>query len=784
MENYSLEKEKIKRPNPITFKEKEKIDIVVSERKEDTIEPEYVGKREILADGLLKACGQLDYLDDMSFQDLLYGKILRSTIAHGKILSIDTEEAAKVPGVKAIATWENTSPIRYNSLVRSIKDDFGMTEKIFDNVVRQYGDRVAAVAAETEDAAKEAIKKIKVEYEEYPGVYDPEEAYYSDIKVQPEGNRLPVTSREAGDVENAFREADDIIEYNLNTPMVHHLTLEPHVCVAKWDPGNELTVWAPQQGVFGVQINLCKIFELPYSKVRAIRTPLGGGFGVKVGIILEPICAELSRMAGRPVKIRLTREECMVSTWTRHSTKTYIRTALKEGKITGVDIRHFLNAGPHASNTASIPFAQVAKIYKLYNFDNLKFTAIPVLTNTPLQGAMRGFGSPQIFAALDSAVENVAIKCGKEPLEFRKEYTAKSNDYNYLDPKDAVDDCTIDRCIEKGKEVFDWEGKKLLPKTEGKYIYGNGIGLGVHDNGIAPNEPDITGMTLSVYEDGSLCLSTGICDHGGGSYTILRQIIGEILLVPPQKISVETPDTKETPYDLGAYASRNTWVGGNCAIKVANQIKEKLIEYAKEYLECEYEDVIMLEDGFIDKNNNKEISRVDLISWVFFTKKEKIMVSDYFSSKKNAGSYGAHFARVRIDTETGEVKIIDYVACCDAGNPINPMLLEGQVEGGIQNGIGLALMEELLVDKRSGRVLNGNLKKYKIPIATDMPENLRVVFLNVYEKAGPFGAKSIGEAATVPVAHTVAHAISDALGGKEINKYPITPEMILLKLKG
>ena len=740
---------------------------------------DYVGTNQRIDSGLAKATGQAVYLDDMEFPNLLHGRILRSTIAHGKIRSIDTSEAEKMPGVHAVVTHLNTSQVEFNGLVRSIEDDWPATEQIFSETIRQYGQPVAAVAAETVRQADQALKTIVVEYEELEPGLDLADAYSDRIKLFPQGNRLPETLKQTGDLEQVFSKADKIIESKLDTPMVHHFSLEPHVCVAYWDYEDKLTVWAPHQGVYGAQIVLSKIFQKPYADIRVIHTLMGGAFGVKVGIITEHICAELSRLSKRPVKIRFERKESMIGSWTRHSARLYLRAAIKDGRITGLDIREYLNSGPHCGGTHFIPAAQAGKLFKLYKFDAMRFHAMPVRTNTVLQGAMRGFGSPQLFTAIELLFDKIAKELGVDRIQLRQPYLFKPYDENPLSPEDVVGNCRSIDCLLEGAEAFNWEDE--LPEEEG-YLYGKGVGVGLHGNGVAPHAPDLTGMTLNLYEDGTYALSTGICDHGGGSYTMLAQIIGEILKVRPESIRVKKPDTENTPYDLGAYGSRNTWVGGNCAVKVANKMKNKLLEHAAWYFDTT-PDQVELTHGFLgNKANGEKISVRLLLNKVMYEKKERMIVTEYFSSQQNAGSYGAHFAMVRIEKATGKVEVIRYLAAADVGTAINPKLVEGQLEGGIQMGLGYALSEELVLDEK-GVPKNANLKRYHVFTADEMPKSIELKLIERYEDYGPFGAKSIGEAATVPVAAAIVNAISNALGGEVFEKLPIHREEIIKRIK-
>jgi CO/xanthine dehydrogenase Mo-binding subunit len=742
----------------------------------------YVGIPSPTDDAKAKVTGKLQYSDDIVFQDMLYGKILFSPVAHAKITKLDTSKAEALEGVKAVVTYLDSPDVLFKRMVRGISDEFPADERVFDTVVRFVGDKVAAVAAETEEIAAKAIRLIEVEYEELPAVFDPEEALKPDAyKIHPNGNLIEELVKECGDVDKAMQEADHVFETCVTTPMVHHGAIELYGCTAHWSNDNKLTVWGPQQAIYATQIVLAKIFSLPFNKVHVINHTIGGTFGGKVGINFEHVAALLAKKTGKHVRIRLSRAESMVSTCTRTSMKLYVKMGVQnDGTIIANDLKAYLNAGPYCGVTLNIQGAACGKMFKLYRIANNRFRGLPAYTNTPVGGAMRGFGSPKIFAAMEIMINKIAKELNIDPVEIREKNLIHPYDKD-LSSGDSLGSCRPLDCLIEGAKEFRWEDRiKEKLNNDDRYAYGYGVATGLHGNGVAPFVPDMTAMNLSLHEDGSAVLATSICDHGGGSYTVLTKIIGEILDIDPKLMAVVTTDTETTPYDLGASASRNTWVGGNCAIELATKMKNQLLECAQQMLEEDIDNIMMKDGSFISKNNAKKVTRAEIILYGFDKLRKKFIESVSYSSSSNAGSYGAHFASVRVDKETGEVKVLDYVAACDVGTALNPLLLEGQVEGGIQMGMGLALSEQLILNEK-GKVINANLKKYRMPRAKDMP-NIKVIFIEKNEDKGPYGAKSIGEAATVPVAPAIVNAINNALD-TNLTELPVTSEKILKAIK-
>lgn len=742
----------------------------------------YIGKPLPIADAASKVTGQLIYTGDMKFPGMLYGKLLFSPLPHAIIKSIDTSEAEKLPGVKAIVTHLNSPQVCFNSALRFIDHGVKEDEMVFSPIVRYVGDRVTAVAAVDQETAAKAVKLIKVEYEELPAIFDPEAALVDGSPlVHSEGNLLKRITSQCGNFEHALQEADIIVEDRVTTPAVHHCAIELHTCIAHWVNNQKLTVWTTNQNVFATRLILAKIFGLTLNKVRVIKPPIGGAFGGKLEAVLEPVASLLAQRTGCPVKVVLNRSEAMVSTRTRHAAITYLKTAVKkDGTIVGQEIKVITNIGAYASSGTNVLGAMSGKAFRLYRIPNMRFIGLPVYTNTPVAGAMRGYGSPQLVAAIEIHMDHIAKLLNLDPLEIRKKNLVRPYD---LDPRDnkSIGNCRIYDCIVKGAEQIRWHNRKS--EHDEFHKIGFGIGCGIHGNGVYPAHRDITTMTLKLNEDGSATLLTGTHDLGAGTNTIFKQIIGEVLHIYPDMIEIVESDTEINAYDLGAYASRNTWVGGAAAKKAAEKVLGQLKLIATEILNISLENIIIA-DGYFSTNNasSRKLSIKDITTYSQRVKQKEIIDSVSYHSPAGPSSYGAHFAKVRVNINSGEVQVLEYVAVHDVGKAINPLLLEGQIHGGIQMGIGFAVSEELILDRNTGRIVNATLKKYKVAKAKDMP-NTKVFFVEELEEPGPFGAKSIGEIATVPVAPAIINAINDALGTR-FTQLPITPEKILAAIKG
>ena len=723
-----------------------------------------IGSSYPVKDAALKVTGQLKYVGDMKMPGMLHAKLLLSTVAHADIKSIDVSEALKVKGVRAIATCFNTPDTKYNSALRFYEHEIPENETIFSKRVRFVGDRVAAVAAETLEAANEAAKLIRVEYEELPAVFDVEEALKEgSVSIHDGGNKVGEINADLGDVEEEFKKCHRIFEDRYEMPPIHHAAIENHVAIAHYDYSGKLTVWTPCQNTFGFRILLSNVMDMSLNKVRLIRPAIGGAFGGKLEMTIEPVAAVLSKMTRRPVKLQLNRRESMVATRTRHGAVVYVKTGVSsEGRIMAQDILLYTNTGAYASSAFNVIGALSHKIYKVYKTPNLRFKGIPVYTNLPVAGAMRGYGSPQIFMAQQTQLGRISKELGIDLVQLQKINSVRPDDIDARFGASLGNPRLLD-CIQKGSELFGWEERKSSKNDDGQWLTGIGMAIGAHGNGVFGAHRDTTTLTLKLNEDGTAILLTGIHDMGNGSATMQTQMVAEVLGTTPDKVETLEADTDACPWNLGDYASRGVFVEGAAAKKTAEKLRERITAIASEILEIPASE-IELSGGFASGSSDpaKRASLSDIAVYSQKVKNSELMVSVDYASPAGITSYGAHFAQVNVNRDTGEIRVTDYVAVHDVGRVINPVSLEGQLEGGVHMGIGYALCEGMFFDEK-GKAKNNNFIKYKILRSNEMPK-CKIHFIEEIEKHGPYGAKSIGECAVVPAAPAVCNAVYDATG--------------------
>ena len=470
-----------------------------------------IGKGRPTHDAALKVTGQKIYTDDMTLPGMLYGKVLFSTRPHAKITRIDTSKAEALPGVRAVACYKNSPMIRYNSAVRFIENRLPDTERIFDDTMRFVGDRVAGVAAETAEIAEQALKLIEVEYEDLPLLLDVEEAAAEGAyPIHEGGNVVGESFVNAGDVEKGLEESDYIIEDRYTTQLIHHAAMETHAAIADWRYDGKLTIYSPCQNSFGWRVILGRIFGMPYNKIRLITPTIGGGFGGKLELTLEPVAALLSKMTRRPVKVAYSRKECMLSTRVRHGSVSYVKAGyMKDGRINAVDIRMYTNTGAYASSALNVSGAMSHKVFKSYKIANMRFKNNPVYTNTPIAGAMRGYGSPQAYFGMERLFNTIAHKLNMDPAEIQR--------INLVDP-DSLDPCFFHplgnprpkECLEKVLKLINYDEAKAEQEAtkNDRFRVGVGVACGVHGNNCFGAHRDVTTLMLKMNEDGSAILYT------------------------------------------------------------------------------------------------------------------------------------------------------------------------------------------------------------------------------------------------------------------------------------
>jgi CO/xanthine dehydrogenase Mo-binding subunit len=743
-----------------------------------------VGVKLPIRDAKNKVTGNTKYVADMKFSNMLHAKVLWSPVAHARIRSINTAKAEALSGVHAVICYKNVPRVYFNSSGETI--DSYKTEQLFSDVVRYVGDKVAAVAAIDIKTAERALKLIEVDYEELPVNFDPEKALEPGAYVihdhgdLADGNLIERIVQNAGDVEKGLAEADFIFEDRYTLPAIHHAPIETHASIALYDYNHKLTVYTSSQDTFAVRVNLSRIFDMPMNRVRVSSAPLGGAFGGKVDMILEHVVSALAIKTMRPVKLVLNRREEIVSTRTRHAMIVDAKTGVKrDGSIIAQDYHAICNAGAYASGTSNIVWAMCGKAFKVHKNPNVRFVGEPVITNTVIGGPMRGFGSPQMMFPQQRQMNTIARDLGIDMLDLQRKNLVEPDgvDQRFGDPHGNPR--PLD-CLEKAAEIFNYREALIeqeAARNESVRI-GVGIGVGAHGNGMFGVKPDLTAIIIKMNEDGSLVFYTGTHEMGTSAVTTQAQLIGGVLGVSLERIESVSSDTELTPYQLADYSSRGVFVSAHAAAQCATKMKIELAKYAAELLECDASEVSFADNRAWYGQNSVELSA---LAFLARTKYDREIIAEMtFASAGLATSYGAHFVKVSVDTQSGQVRILDYVAVHDVGMAINPLSVEGQIEGAIQMGIGYALSEGLIYDDK-GRVKNNSFRTYKIPYANQMPDRIRVGFVEEKEPTGPYGAKSIGECSVVPTISAIANAIANAVN-REFNHLPITPEKVLKAL--
>ncbi len=757
-------------------------------------------------DGIGLTTGKAEFTDDFDLPGMLYAKLLLSPVAHAIIEDIDTKEAEKMKGVACVLTYKDVPRVPHTTAGQGFPEPSPYDTFILDKKVRFVGDRVAAVAAESKEIAEEAIKKIKVKYKKLPAIFDPRKATDKNapvihdekeakaiipIKYNPKRNIVGEVEARAGNIEEGLKEADFIIENEYEAHYASHAANETHIVITYIDSNGRLVIRTSTQVPFHVRRIVAERLGLPKSKIRVIKPRIGGGFGGKQEVLLEDICALLTLKTGRPVKLQYTREEEFIASRTRHPQIIKLKTGVKkDGTITAIVMDVLMNTGAYGSHGMTVLTNTGSKTLPLIRCKNVLFRGRTVYTNLPVGGAYRGYGATQGYIAIGIQMDEMAEKIGMDIIKFWKMNHIRVGETSPIfkalgegreGVEQYIDSCGLDDCIDTGVKVFRWyEKKKKYENQRGKKRRGIGMVCLMQGSGIP--YIDMGSASLKMNEDGSFNLLVGATDLGTGSDTVLAQIAAEVLDVPVEKIIVCSSDTDLTPFDVGAYASSTTYISGYAVLKAAQRVKEQIISIGAELLQ-EKKKHLFVQDGFvISKKTGKKVSYKEIGTYSLYENNQyQIGAFGSHISYKSPPPFAAHFAEVEVDTETGEVKVIEYVAVVECGTAINPKLAEGQTEGAVVNGISYALTEEYIFDK-NGRMLNPDFMNYKVFFASDIPKLRTILIGGHYEPTGPFGAKSVSEISINGPIPAISNAISNAVGVR-LRKPPFTPEKVLNALK-
>jgi CO/xanthine dehydrogenase Mo-binding subunit len=730
-----------------------------------------VGTRLPKPDAMNRVTGRMLYADDMTLPGLLAGKLLGSPVGHGRIRRLDTSKALRLPGVRAIVTAKDAPTTRYGGIVR---DKLVFTA----DVVRYHGDPIAAVAADNVDIAEEALHLIEVEIEELPVLIDPKEAAESTTLIHtgwegypaiPDlGRKGNITSEgrvQWGDIKQGFAQADYVFENRFEVAMAHQVYIEPRAAMAQVEPNGRVSVWTATQGIFPLRDNLAHIFALPQHKVRVVPTEIGGGFGGKIAPVTEPAAVLLAQKSGRPVKITYKRDEDFLSTTPRRPAVMELKTGvMKDGTLVARQARvYFGNGAYHIATGYNFGEGTAGRLTGPYNIPHVDLYACTVYTNQPPCGAYRAPGSPQLLFAIESQMDMIAARLGMDPIALRKHNALKVGDRTTIGALDDAAD--LREILTRTEQEAGWH------KPKGKNR-GRGIAVGFWASRGMPG-----GNTLKLNGDGTIAITTGSVDLSG-THSALQQIAGEELGVGIDKIGILTADTDTAPVAPLSAGSNIIRSMGLTVKLAAEKLRQQILEITAGQLEANLED-LEIKDGRVQVKGTPDrgMTFSDVYKVASMSQGGPPVVSASTPMQGTTLQYAPQVAEVEVDIETGEVRVIDVTVVEDVGFAINPLSVEGQLEGGATQALGYGMAEQMLFDPQTGRNRNPGFLDYKIPCALDVP-TIKSVLVEVPAKDTLYGARGVGEPPIVATATAIANAVADAIG-THVTTLPLTPERVL-----
>jgi xanthine dehydrogenase molybdenum-binding subunit len=754
-----------------------------------------IGKSIPKPDAPDKVVGKTTYINDMVLPRMLVAKIKRTDRVHAKILSVDISEAEKVPGIVAIATAEN-SP---KGLIGVLKDN----PPLKGDKVRCIRDEIAGVAGETEEAVDEALKLIKVEYEDLPPVFDPEEALKDDapqLHDDKPGNLSLTYDFDHGDIKQAEKDSDIVMEEKYELHYVTHTCMGPGCVIADFDTHGKLTIYTQTQYPYNYKMDLAPALDIPAGDIRVIQPPVGGAFGSKLDVYpFEPIAVYLAKKARRPVKLFFSREEEFIASPTRQPARVYIKQgAKKDGTITFRDVNVYLNNGGYTSWGATIPAVMMRTMTGHYRIPNVEFHSKAVYTNNPFAGSFRGYGNVQATYVTATLMDKMAENLGMNPIEFRLKNAQKPGERT---PQNSLlKNAALADCIKIGADKTDFLAKHAentaARENPARIRKGIGIATSIHNAGGAKiHKSDGCGTILTMDDYGRATVITGASEIGQGIDAVITQLVSEELGIPTSDVIIANNDSAIGPWDVGVHASRTTFIAGNAARNAAVKAKAQILASAARQSNVSADQLDLRGGHVVQKDNGVSVTKLDrLLRAMHFAGEdaELVMVSEYYEppseleDKSHVGdisaayAHGAYITELEVDTLTGGVKLHKMTCVQDVGKVINKLGIEGQMEGGIAQGIGYGLSEELIIEE--GIVKNPNFRDYKVVTAPEMPE-IECHFIEDDEETGPYGAKGISELPAIIPGASIANAIYNAIGVRFDNP-PITPEKIVRALHG
>ncbi len=750
-----------------------------------------VGKRINRVDAVAKVKGSAKYTEDLLDDNALVAKVLHSTIANGKVLSFDLEEAKAIDGVVKIITCFEVPDIQYPtaghpwSTEKSHQDV--CDRKVLNTRVRFYGDEIACVIADNEIAAAQAVEKIKVEYEEYPAIFDMEEAAHNpgDIPIHEErpNNVIVKSTYDVGDFDDAIKEEGLIkVEGVYETQKVQQCHIENATSFAYEEAGKVVVVSSTQ--IPHIVRRVCsQALGIDMGRVRIIKPYIGGGFGNKQDALTEPLNAFLTtQVGGRPVKLLYTREETFYGTRSRHAMKFYITSYVRaNGTFAARKVVAYSDNGAYGSHAHALVANAVNAFRMMYPVGAIKGEASTIYTNNPTAGAMRAYGIPQIGFALEAHVEDIVAKLPNvDSIQFR---LANMMQLGYVDPGTTITchSTGLEECIARGKKAIGWDEKIEKYKNQtGDVRHGVGMGIFCYKTGVYPIALETSAARMVLNQDGSIQLQVGATEIGQGADTVFTQMAAETLGFTFDKVHIiSNQDTDVTPYDTGAYASRQSYVTGMAVKKTAESLKRKICEYAGWMINKDPVDLDIIDNNIVRVGTNDillTMNEVGMESCYSRQNSNHLAAEETHHCTDNTYSFGVCFMDIDVDVPLSNIKINRVINVHDSGTIINPQTAEGQVHGGMSMGLGYGLFEQMLFDPKTGRMLNDNLLDYKLMTAIDTPD-LEVEFVEPKDPSGPYGNKSLGEPPVIPMAPALRNAVLNATG-VAVNSIPLNPDKL------
>ena len=751
----------------------------------------YVNKPVPKTDAMSLVTGKPVYTDDLAPSDCLIVKILRSPHANAWVEEIKTDAAKKIEGIACVLTYEDVSHKRFTLAGQTAPEISPWDRYIIDKHVRFVGDPVAIVAGETEEAVDKALKRIKVKYRVEEAVLDihtakdnpilvhPEDDWYMPIPAGGDNKRNLCSSdvEEVGDVDAMLEKCAYTVDQVYHTKANQQTMMETFRTYCYMDHFQRLTVVSSTQIPFHIRRIVGNALNIPSSKVRVIKPRIGGGFGAKQSSVSEVFPALVTWVTGRPSKIVFSRKESMIASSPRHEMEVHIRMGADEnGIVKAIDLYTLSNTGAYGEHGPTTVGLSGHKSIALYRHtEAYRFAYDVVYTNMQAAGAYRGYGATQGIFAVESAADELAHKMGMDPVKFRELNMPMEGEALPGYPDVPINgSCTMDKCLARAKEMIGWDEKYTFRDMGNGKVRGVGIAMAMQGSSIAGI--DVGGADIKLNEDGSYTLALGCSDMGTGCDTILAQMAADCLDTDMKNIVVFSVDTDISPYDSGSYASSTTYATGNAVIQACGELRKRIHAFGAQMLGVSAEDSdfdgekVRTEDG-------KEVTLQQIAGKATCGVCSELQVVKEYSSPISPPPFMVGAAEVEVDKETGQIDVIDYVGVIDCGTPINPNLARVQAEGGIGQGIGMVLYEDIQYTDK-GKIRNNSFMQYKIPNRMDIPK-VRIEFESSYEKTGPFGAKSIGELVIDTPCPAIANAVYNATGVR-VRELPITPEKVAM----